>query len=268
MRRPLLIFASVVFGVLVFGLVSAEAKVIGKNVTYSAEGVALKGYLAYDNAIKGKRPGVLIVHEWWGHNEYTRMRARMLAKLGYTALAVDMYGDGKQAMHPDDAGKFSGEIMKNFDVGKKRFQAAEVFLKKQPTVDATRIAAIGYCFGGAVVLNMARQGSDLLGVASFHGNLKAVKPAEPGMVKTKIRVYTGGADKFIPEEAVDAFRKEMMDAKADFQVTVYPGAIHSFTSPDATKLGEKFKLPMAYNAEADKDSWMDMQLFFETIFKK
>jgi dienelactone hydrolase len=268
MRRALLISAIVIAAVLAIGLFSAEAKVIGKNVKYSAQGVALKGYLAYDNTIKGKRPGVLIVHEWWGHNEYTRKRARMLAALGYTALAVDMYGDGKQAMHPGDAGKFSGEIMKNFDVGRARFLAAEEFLKKQSSVDPTRIGAIGYCFGGAVVLNMARQGSDLLGVASFHGNLKAVTPAEPGMIKTKIRVYTGGADKFIPEEAVDAFRKEMMDAKADFEVTVYPGAVHSFTSPDATKLGEKFKLPMAYNADADNGSWNDMQLFFETIFKK
>lgn len=268
MKRVSVFLAGVAVAVLAIGLLSAEAKIIGKEVEYSAQGVVLKGYLAHDDAITGKRPGVLIVHEWWGHNEYTRKRARMLAKLGYTALAVDMYGDGKQAMHPDDAGKFSGEILKNFDVGKARFLAAEAFLKQQESVDATRLAAIGYCFGGAVILNMARQGSDLLGVASFHGNLKAVKLAEPGVVKTKIRVYTGGADKFISAEAVEAFKKEMTDANADFQVTVYPGAVHSFTSPDATKLGKKFKLPMAYDAKADKESWKDMLQFFELIFKK
>jgi dienelactone hydrolase len=192
----------------------------------------------------------------------------MLAALGYTALAVDMYGDGKQAMHPDEAGKFSGDIFKNFDVGKARFLAAEDYLKQQPTVDPGRIAAIGYCFGGGVVLNMARQGADLAGVASFHGNLKAVKPAGPGMVKAKIRVYTGGADKLVPPEAVDAFKKEMADAKADYRITVYPGALHSFTSPDATKLGKKFNLPMAYDAQADKESWQDMKEFFSTLFKK
>jgi dienelactone hydrolase len=268
MKRSVLILTSLFFAVAVTALSSAEAKIVGKKVEYSAQGTVLKGYLAYDDKISGKRPGVLVVHEWWGLNEYARKRARMLAALGYTALAVDMYGDGKQAMHPDDAGRFSGEIFKNFDVGKARFLAAEDYLKQQPTVDPGRIAAIGYCFGGGVVLNMARQGADLAGVASFHGNLKAVKPAAPGMVKAKIRVYTGGADKLVPPDAVDAFKKEMADAKADYRVTVYPGALHSFTSSDATKLGKKFNLPMAYDAKADKESWQDMKEFFSTIFKK
>lgn len=268
MKRIAIFLAAIFFGTLMAGLTSVEAKVIGKNVEYSAQGVVLKGYLAYDSKVTAKRPGVLVVHEWWGLNNFARTRARMLASAGYTALAVDMYGDGKQAMHPDDAGKFSGEIMKNFDVGKARFLAAQDFLKKQPSVDPDRIAAIGYCFGGGVVLNMARQGADLLGVASFHGNLKAVKPAEPGMIKAKIRVYTGGADKLVPPEAVEAFKQEMTNAKADYRVTVYPGALHSFTSPEATKLGKKFKLPMAYNANADIESWKDLMKFFGEIFKK
>lgn len=246
----------------------ADAAVVEKNVTYSAQGVTLKGFLAYDDKVMKNGPGILVVHEWWGLNDYARKRARMLAELGYTALAVDMYGDGKQAMHPDDAGKFSGEVMKNFEDGKARFLAAEELLKSQPNVDPNRIGAIGYCFGGGVVLNMARQGADLVAVASFHGSLQAVKPAEPGMVKAKIRVYTGGSDKFVPPAAVEAFKEEMTKAGADFEVTVYPDAMHSFTNPDATEVGKKFNLPLAYDADADRKSWKDMQQFFNAVFKK
>jgi dienelactone hydrolase len=141
-------------------------------------------------------------------------------------------------------------------------------LKKQPTVDPERIAAIGYCFGGGVVLNMARQGADLKGVVSFHGSLAAVKPAEPGAIKAKIRVYTGADDKFVPAEAVEGFRKEMADANADVKIISYPGAVHSFTNPDATTLGKKFNLPLAYNAKADKESWEEMKKFLAEIFKK
>ena len=177
-------------------VVSAAPRIKGEPVDYKAGGVTMKGYLAYDENIKGKRPGVLVVHEWWGQNEYARKRARMLAELGYTALAVDMYGEGKQATHPDDAAKFSSETMKNFDTAKARFEAAMAFLKKQRTVDPERIAAVGYCFGGGVVLNMARQGEDLKAVASFHGSLAAVKRATAGKVKAKIRVYNGEDDKF------------------------------------------------------------------------
>lgn len=268
MKRTVTFLASMVFAVLATGLTSVDAKVIGKNIEYSAQGIVLKGYVAYDDKIQGKRPGILVVHEWWGLNNYTRKRARMLARLGYTALAVDMYGEGKQAMHPDDAKEFSSAVMKNFDTAKARFLAGIDLLKKQPTVDADRIAAIGYCFGGGVVLNMARQGVDLKGVVSFHGSLAAVKPAEPGMVKAKIRVYTGADDKFVPAESVVAFKKEMTDAKVDFKVVSYPGAVHAFTNPEATQLGEKFNLPLAYNAKADKESWEEMIKFFDIIFKK
>jgi dienelactone hydrolase len=253
----------------VMGSVPAQASVVGKDVEYAAGGVTLKGYLAYDDSVKGRRPGVLVVHEWWGQNNFARTRARMLAELGYTALAVDMYGEGKLALHPDDAGKFSSEVMKHFnDDGKPRFLAAEEFLKKQPTVDSDRIAAIGYCFGGGVVLNMVRQGVDLKAVASFHGSLSAVQPAKPGMVKAKIRVFTGADDKFIPAEAVESFKKEMTDANADVKVISYPGAVHSFTNPDATELGKKFNLPLAYNEKADKESWNAMKKFFDETLKK
>ncbi len=180
----------------------------------------------------------------------------------------DQAFDGKQAMHPDEAGKFSSELMKNFDVAKARFLAAIDFLRQQPTVALTRIAAIGYCFGGGVVLNMARQGVDLRGVASFHGALTAVKPAQAGTVKARILVLNGAADKFIPPEQIEAFKQEMKSAGVDFQFISYPGAIHSFTNPEADTWGKKFNSPLAYNADADKKSWLELQKFLDKVFRK
>ena len=261
--------AKMIVALLVMGMAAvtyAAQKIEGTTVEYASQGVTFKGYLAYDENLKGKRPGVLVVHEWWGLNDYARRRAQMLAELGYTALAVDMYGDGKTAMHPDDAGKFSSELMKNFDVAKGRFMAAIEFLKQQPTVDPTRIAAIGYCFGGGVVLNMARQGVDLKGVASFHGSLSAVKPAAPGMVRAKVLVLHGADDKFIKPEEIEAFKKEMSEAGVDYMFISYPGVLHSFTNPDADALGRKFALPLAYNADADKKSWEELKMFLKRIF--
>jgi dienelactone hydrolase len=252
---------------LVAGAPPAAAAVQTKEVTYSSGGVALKGLLAWDAAIGGRRPAVLVVHEWWGHNEYVRRRARMLAELGYTALAVDMYGDGKTAAHPEDAQKFSGELMKNADVAKARFLAALAFLKDQPQTDEGRIAAIGYCMGGGVVLNMARAGVDLKGVASFHGALNASFPAQPGGIRAKVLVAHGADDSFIPPEAVEAFKKEMAAAKADLTFVAYPGARHSFTNPDADELAKKFNMPIAYNAEADRASWAQLTAFLEKVFK-
>jgi dienelactone hydrolase len=268
MKRFALILASMTFMVMIIGLAQAQAKIVGKTVEYTAQGVTLKGYLAYDSSIKGKRPGVLVVHEWWGLNDYARKRARMLAELGYTALAVDMYGEGKQAAHPDDAGKFSSEVMKNFDMAKARFLAGEDLLKKEPTVDPDRVAAIGYCFGGGVVLNMARQGTDLKGIVSFHGMLMPVKPAEPGMVKAKILVLHGADDKFTTPEQIQAFKDEMTKAGADYKFIAYPGAVHSFTNPEATAYGKKFNIPLAYNKKADKESWDEMKKFLAEDLKK
>ncbi len=247
---------------------SAGSNIKGKEVSYRSGSTVMKGYLAYDKKIKGKRPGVLVVHEWWGLNDYARKRARMLAGMGYAALAVDMYGGGKQALHPDDAGKFSSELMKNFDVGKARFMAAMDFLKKQRITDPERIAAIGYCFGGGVVLNMARQGIDLKGVASFHGGLTAVKPAEKGAVKARILVLNGEDDKFVTADQIEAFKKEMEDAGVDLKFISYPGAMHSFTNPDADTYAKKFNLPLGYNADADKKSWEELGRFLEEIFRK
>jgi dienelactone hydrolase len=264
-------------GLLVFAValawegVSSSASsltIVGKTEESIAQGVLMKNFLAYNENIKGQRPGVLVVPEWWGVNDYARKRARMLAELGYTALVVDMYGEGKQAMTPDEAGKLSSEVMKNLDVAKGRFMAAMELLKKQTPVDPNRIAAIGYCFGGGIVLNMARQNVDLKGVASFHGGLTPVEPAQPGGVKAKILALTGSDDGFVPTEQVEAFKREMKAAGADFQVISYPGAKHSFTNPEADSLGKKFNMPIAYNSKADKESWDEMKNFLETIFKK
>lgn len=246
----------------------AAENIVGRNVEYTAGGVTMKGYLAYDEKIQGRRPGMLVVHEWWGQNAYVRHRARMLAKLGYTALALDMYGEGRTAQHPDDAAKFSSEVMKNFPVAKERFLAALAYLKKEPTVDPDRIAAIGYCFGGGVVLNMARQGADLKGVASFHGSLAVIKPDQPTSIKAAVRVYNGADDKFSTPEQIAALKKEMADRKVNFKFVNYPGAKHAFTNPEATEMGKKFNMPIAYNAKADKESWADMQQFLKEIFAK
>lgn len=246
---------------------TAQAGVVTREVDYQSGGVTLKGYLAYDDAVKGARPGVLVVHEWWGMNDYARKRARMLAELGYTALALDMYGDGRQAHHPDDAGQFSSEIMKNQDLARARFNAALDLLRREKTVDPGRVAAIGYCFGGAVVLQMARYGSDLKGVVSFHGSLNPISPAEPGAIKAKILVLTGADDPFVPAEQVEQFKKEMDAAKADYKVIAYPGARHSFTNPDADEFGKKFNMPLAYDKAADEASWKEMQDFFRVVLK-
>ncbi len=269
MKRFVVILASVTFMVLTNGLASVQAKVVGKTVEYTAQGMTMKGYLAYDDSIKGKRPGVLVVQEWWGVNDYIRRRVRMLAELGYTALAVDMYGEGKQATDPKDAGALATEVMKNFDTaGKARFEAGEELLKKEPTVDPERIGAIGYCFGGGVVLNIATGGTDLKGIVSFHGSLGAVKPAEPGAIKAKLLVLQGGDDKFVTPDKVAAFKKDMDAAGADYKLIVYPGATHAFTNPDSTANGKKFNIPIAYNEKADKESWAEMRKFLKEIFKQ
>ncbi len=251
-----------------FGSTAAHAAVQGKEVSYRANGTTLKGYIAYDDAIKGKRPGVLVVHEWWGHNEYARKRARMLAEQGYTALAVDMYGDGKQAHHPDDAGKFATEVSKNMRMAKARFEAGTKLLRKHKTVDAGKIAAFGYCFGGSVVLNMARMGENLKGVASFHGSLGSDIAVRPGQIKARIVSFTGDDDPMIGADKVAAFKQEMDSAKANYKVVTYPGAKHAFTNPEADELGKKFNLPLAYNEAADKDSWQQATAFLSEVFGK
>jgi dienelactone hydrolase len=244
----------------------AQPDIRGEEITYQAGDTTLQGYIAYDANQTGARPGVLVVHEWWGHNDYVRTRAHMLARMGYTALALDMYGQGKQADHPEDAQKFMSEVMGNVDLMQRRFTAAEEVLRNHPTTDPDQIAAIGYCFGGAVVLNMARQGADLEGVASFHGNLATENPAQPGDVEADILVLHGADDPFVPQEQVDAFKQEMEAANADYEFVAYAGAKHSFTNPRADEFGENFDLPLAYDETADEQSWAELEQFLNEVF--
>ncbi|MDH5446022.1 MAG: dienelactone hydrolase family protein [Gammaproteobacteria bacterium] len=243
-----------------------QAKVVGKNVNYSAAGTSMKGYIAYDDSIKGKRPGILIVHEWWGHDKYARKRADMLAKLGYTAFALDMYGNGKQASHPKEAGSFSGAVKKNMPLAKKRFLAAMKQLQSHTNTQQDKIAAIGYCFGGGIVLEMARLGVDLKAVASFHGSLGTSKPAKKGKLKAKVLVLNGAADPFVKPNQIAGFKKEMEAAGVDYQFINYPGAKHSFTNPGADAYGKKFGIPLAYDKESDEKSWQAMQDLFKQVF--
>jgi dienelactone hydrolase len=245
----------------------SKASIKTEELSYSEGGTTLKGFLAWDDAISGKRPGILVVHEWWGLNDYARSRAKQLAELGYTALAVDMYGDGKVADHPKDAGAFAASVMKDPQVALARLQAAMNALKKQPTVDPEKIAAIGYCMGGAIVLNAARQGMDLDAVASFHGSLGGLMAIEKP-IRAKVLVCHGEADSFIPPEKVAAFKKEMKEAGADFKFISYPGAKHGFSNPAADEAGKKFGIDIAYDAKADAESWKELEALLQAVFPK
>jgi dienelactone hydrolase len=255
--------------IIVAGMGTAGAAIRGEEVQYKVGNDNLKGYVAYDDAVKGARPGVIVVHEWWGHNEHARNSARKLAALGYTAIAVDMYGDGKTAAHPDDAKKFSGALTGDAAGLKARFEAARDVLRKNKTVDGKRLAAIGYCMGGYVVLEMARAGQDLKGVASFHGNISTGNPAQAGKVKARVLVMNGADDPFVKPETVEAFKKEMETAKVGYKFVNYPGAKHSFTNPDADANARKFDMAaLAYNAIADNESWAELERFLKEVFKK
>lgn len=237
----------------------------GEEVTYQTDSTVMKGYIAYDKNQEGKVPGIIVIHEWWGHNDYVRKRADMLAEMGYVALAVDMYGDGKQAEHPQDASKFSSRVMGNIDVAKARFDQALATLKANEKVDPEKIAAIGYCFGGSVALTMANAGYDLDAVAAFHSGLQLPVMPQEGM-KAKILVCNGAADPFITAEQVAAFTAAMDSANANYEYIAYDSAVHAFTSPGADEMGQKFDLPLAYNAEADSASWEELKELFSEVF--
>jgi len=241
-------------------------KIKEENISYVAGDSTMNSFIAVDASTDKKRPGVLIIPEWWGLNDYIKGRARQLAAQGYIALAVDLYGYGKTADNPDSAMKLAAPFYKDPHIAKTRFEAAVDKLKTYAQTDAHNIAAIGYCFGGAQVLNLARLGEDLKGVVSFHGNLIGV-PANKDLLKAKILVCQGEADQLVKPEEVKAFRKQMDSIGADYTLKTYPGAAHSFTNPASTAIGQKFKLPVAYNAAADTASWKEMTTFFDKIFK-
>lgn len=234
-------------------------------VTYTAGNVTLKGFVAYDEKKQGPRPVILVVPEWWGLTDYPRMRAKMLAEMGYLAMAVDMYGDGKLAPTPDEAQKAATPFYQNPQLGKERMDAALAKAKTFPQANTTKAVAIGYCFGGSMVLNYAKMGAPVLGVVSFHGGLQGVPPQKG--TKAEFLVCHGGADSFVPEDQVKAFKKSMDSAGVAYTFKVYDGATHAFTNPDATAKGEQFKMPIRYNGAADTASWNDMKSFLSRILK-
>ncbi|WP_409190885.1 dienelactone hydrolase family protein [Bradyrhizobium sp. RDM4] len=248
---------------------SAHAAVREEPVAYMDGEATMKGFVVYDDATQAKRPGIVIVPEWWGITPHIHNEARKFAEQGYTAFIADMYGDGKTADNPKDAGALSASVMKNAKVMEQRFNAARDELARQASVNPQRIGAVGYCFGGAVVLNMARAGADLAAVAGFHASLGLNTPAPaPGTVKAKILILNGADDPFVKREQYDALKKDFDAAKADYRIIEYPGAVHAFTNPEATELGKKFNLPLRYDAKADQESKAEAaKLFAETLKK-
>jgi len=236
-----------------------------ETVTIQADGASLVSFLVYDDSVKTKRPAILVVPEWWGLNEYPKRRARELAKLGYVALALDVFGDGKIADNPDSAKAWAGPFYADPKKAKARIDAAIAKLKTLPNVDTANIGAIGYCFGGGILINTARLGDELKGVVSFHGTLLGT-PARKDLLKTKLLVLHGNADGMVNPQ-VAQFKKQMDSIGADYKFIGYDSALHAFTNPDATELGKKFKMPIAYNAAADTASWKEMTEFFNRVLK-
>jgi dienelactone hydrolase len=247
------------------GQAQARAEIAVEELAYSSGDTQLKGFLAYPKGGE-LRPGILVVHEWWGLNEYVRSRARMLAELGYVALAIDMYGEGKSSEHPADAKKYMMEVVSNREEGVRRFEAGRAALLKRPNVDSTKVAAIGYCFGGAVVLGAARRGVDLDLVASFHGNYATEVPLAKDAFAGKLFIAHGAADSFTPAAQVEAFKRELEQASARYEFVSYEGAKHGFTNPGATELGQKAGIDVAYDPTADAQSWSKLQELLAQAF--
>lgn len=244
------------------------AEMQSQTIDYTVDGQTYTGYLAWDDEWEEKRPGVLVVHEWWGHNEFAREQAEKLAAQGYTAFALDMYGSGKLAEHPETAKEFMQEATRDLEQTRARFLKAREVLTSHHSVDASRIAAQGYCFGGAVVLNMARMGVDLDGVVSYHGALASPISAQPGEVKARVQVYTGGADQMVPTDQVAGLVSEMQNAGVDLTLVSFPGVRHSFTNPGADQIAEEFGMPIGYDEDAARRSWEGTMRFYEEIFER
>jgi dienelactone hydrolase len=241
--------------VLVAVAASANAAVKTKTVPYKHGDLECRGFLAWDDAVEGRRPGVLVVHEWWGLNDYARHRAEELAKLGYLAFAADMYGEGKTAEHPKEAGEFATKVRSNIADWRKRAEEALEVLKAQPQCDPDHLAAIGYCFGGSTALQLAYSGADLKAVATFHAALPTPSEEDAKRIKARLLICNGADDTFIKEEVIKAFRDALDKAKVKYDFVSYEGAKHSFTVPHADAVG----LPgMKYDKKADEDSWKRM----------
>ena len=256
MRRILTLIA------LITAAYAPRAEVVSKVVEYKVGEVTCKGYLAYDDALEGKRPGLLVVHEWWGLNDYARHRADQLAALGYVAFAADMFGEGKTTKSAEEAGNWSGEVKKS-DLIRTRSRAALDQLAGHSLVDPEKLAAMGYCFGGTTALELAYSGAPVKGVISFHGGLTPPKPADIPNLKANVLILHGAADPMVPEDAINATLKGLDEAKVTWQMVAYSGAEHTFTNPDAGGAGIK---GVAYNPTADYYSWEHMKLFLNHIF--
>jgi dienelactone hydrolase len=248
---------------------AANAAIKEEAVTYTDGTTTMKGFIVYDDASTAKRPGIIMVHEWWGITPHIHNEAKKYAASGYTAFIADMFGDAKTADNPKDAGALSGGVMKDPKAMESRFNAARATLAKHATVNPQMVGAVGYCFGGAVVINMARTGTDLAAVAGFHASLGLNTPAPaPGTVKAKILILNGADDPFVKREQYDTLKKELDAAKANYTVIEYPGAVHAFTNPEATALGEKFKLPLKYDAKVDAEAKAEAAKLFDSTLKK
>ena len=244
---------------------STTGELTTEEVSYDIDGKTHKSFVAYQGDADQVKPVVMVLPEWWGVTDYTKNRARQLAELGYFAMVVDYYGEGKTVDNPEEAAQLSGEFYKVPINARLKFDKAKAQLLKFDNADYNKIAVIGYCFGGAQALNMARLEDDLKGVVSFHGNLMTgIKPKNNDV---KILVCNGQADTFVPAEEIAAFKKQMDSAKIDYKFIDYPNALHSFTNPEATAIGEKYNIKVAYNKEADEKSWNDMKTFLTEIFK-
>lgn len=245
----------------------ADAPVIKEEwVRYSVDSLSMNSYIVYDESKKGLRPAVLVIHEWWGLNDYARMRARKLAELGYIAMAVDMFGNGRMGNDPEAAGALAMPFYKDPGMAKKHVEAALAQIRKNSLTDTANVAVIGYCFGGAVALGVARMGADIKAAVSFHGNLNVV-PARKELLKAEVLVCHGNADPFVPQAEVDQFKKQMDSIGAKYVFRGYDSATHAFTNPGATAMGEKFNIPIRYNAAADSASWEDMKEFLKRILQ-
>jgi dienelactone hydrolase len=245
------------------GAVSVHAKIVTQTIEYQQGDASLEGYLAYDDAIAGQRPGVLVVHQWLGLTDYEKHRAEQLASLGYVSFCADIYGKGIRPKDTSEAGAQAGKYKGDRALLRARVNAGLEVLKKNSLVDTKRVAAIGYCFGGTTVLELARSGADIAGVVSFHGGLDSPTPADGRNIKCKVLVCHGADDPFEKPEDLTAFEKELREAKVDWRLIKYGGAVHSFTQPMA---GNDNSKGAAYNERADKRSWADMKSFFAEIF--
>lgn len=240
--------------------------IITQKIAYQVGDIQHQGYLAYDESVTDPVPGIVIVHEWWGLNDYIIRRTHMLAELGYVVLALDMYGDGQIARDLDQAGKMMNGVLGDMQQGSEALQAGYRLLLDQPKVDNSRTAAIGYCFGGAMVLHMARIGLPLRAVVSFHGSLGSFHSAAPGSIQAKLLVCHGEADSMVTMDDVAALKDEMNTAQADYELLLLPQAKHGFTSPQADTNAEKFGIDVGYQEKADQASWAAMQKLFDEVF--